>query len=124
LVDVLPTFADISGSKAREDIDGISVLPSLLGQPQDLKDRALYWAWGGRKLIGPVGTPNAWGDDIFIQAVRQGHWKAVRFDNSDTVELYDLDIDPGEQYNIAADHPKIAELLKGIMKREHHPATP
>ena len=41
--DVLPTFADIASAKAPENIDGVSVFPSLSGQTQDLSKRAMYW---------------------------------------------------------------------------------
>src|SRR5690606_4449382 len=40
--DVLPTLADVAGARAPAGVDGISVLPSVLGQRQNV-DRMLYW---------------------------------------------------------------------------------
>lgn len=61
--DVLPTLAEIAGIKARQSIDGLSVLPSLLSQPQDLSERRLYWEFF---------------ENGFQQAMRWRHWKVIR----------------------------------------------
>jgi arylsulfatase A len=45
--DVLPTVADIAGAKPPENIDGTSMLPSLLGQKQNRQD-FLYWEFHER----------------------------------------------------------------------------
>ena len=59
--DVLPTLCEIGGAKVTSKVDGLSVLPTILGQPQDeLNTRKMYWEQysGG-----------------FQQAVRWGKWK-------------------------------------------------
>jgi arylsulfatase A len=97
--DILPTVADITGVKSPKDIDGISMLPALLGKDQSRHD-FLYWEFHERG---------------FDQAVRMGDWKAVRH-GKDPLELYDLSTDPGEARNVARHNPnvvaKIAEYLK------------
>jgi len=105
--DVLPTLADITGSKVPLKTDGISFLPALLGKKQAEHDY-LYWEFheqGGR------------------MAVRMGKWKAVKLDvnnNPDAMpELYDLSIDTGEQNNVASSNPGIVRQMTKIMKREH-----
>ena len=120
LVDVKATVSEISGAPTPES-DGISVVPTLLGEKQDLSARPLYWAWKGRKLVGPVGEPLSWGEPMFVQAVRRGDWKAVRFDRSEGLELYDLSIDAGEQRDVASGYPAVVEDMRAIMEREHLP---
>lgn len=45
-------------------------------------------------------------------AVRQGKWKLIsRASLPTSVELYDLEADPGEQNNLARQHPDIAQKL-------------
>ena len=88
--DILPTVADIAGVKSPENIDGISMLPALLGQNQSRQD-FLYWEFHERG---------------FDQAVRMGDWKAVRHGQG-PLELYDLSTDPGEAKNVARQNPNV-----------------
>ena len=89
--DVLPTFAELAGVDPPEGIDGVSVLPSLLAQPQpELQTRPLYWEFHERG---------------FQQAARQGDWKAVRRAHDAPLELYHLAEDIGERNNVADQHP-------------------
>jgi len=105
--DFLPTFnellelgADIQG------IDGISMAPTLLDKDIQEQHEYLYWEFhekGGR------------------QAVRQGKWKAIRYnvfdDRNRLPELYDLDQDIGEENNLAAEYPEIARKLGDLMSQ-------
>ena len=93
--DFLPTAADLAGVRPPAGIDGVSVLPTLTGCEQPLlADRSLYWESGAR------------------QAARRGKWKAVRAKPGAALELYDLEADPGERNNLAADHPQIVAEFK------------
>lgn len=57
---------------------------------------------------------------------RLGKWKAVRQnlikDPDAPVELYDLDADPGEARDLAAERPDIVAGLKAILAEEHRPS--
>ncbi len=109
--DVMPTLAEITGTTAPEDIDGISMLPTLLGKTnKQEKHEFLYWefaAYGGQ------------------QAVRMGDWKGVRQklllrkNPHLKIELYNLKTDIGETTNIAQQHPEIVEKIKRIMIEQH-----
>ncbi|MGH7958085.1 MAG: arylsulfatase, partial [Opitutaceae bacterium] len=91
--DFLPTFCELAGIQA-PTVDGLSLVPTLIGRPAEQRSHDfLYWEFyegGGR------------------QAVVNDRWKAVRMKWSDNpegpLELYDLQSDPGEERNIAADH--------------------
>ncbi len=105
--DFMPTVAELAGVVPPRGIDGVSVLPSLLGNEQNLKGRFLYWEY-------PEGG--------FQQALRLGDWKAVRRDGN--LELYNLSSDPGEEKDLSAKHPalvqKIQERLRTARTESKH----
>ena len=109
--DVLPTLCEIAGATAAADIDGLSIVPTLLGQTEQKEHEYLYWEYqsGGR-----------------AQAVRFGDWKAVRNNLNKnpgaTPELYNLASDPGETTNVADRHPEIAAKAVAYMKAAHAPS--
>lgn len=104
--DIMPTFADVAGVKAPEGIDGISILPELLGKKQE-GHPFLYWEiQEGPSVKG------------FKQATRMGKWKAVRYKNNYHTELYDLEADLYETNDISAAHPDIVAKAEEILKRE------
>jgi arylsulfatase A-like enzyme len=99
--DVLPTLAELAGVQAPQNIDGISVLPALLGKPQVTDDRFLYWEYFERG---------------FQQAVRWRSFKAIRKAPGRGLELYDLDSDMGETHNVADQHPNVISKIETYLK--------
>ncbi|MEP7340725.1 MAG: arylsulfatase [Acidobacteriota bacterium] len=98
--DFLPTAGEIAGAKAPANIDGISMLPALIGKKQRNHD-FLYWEFH---------------ENGFDQAVRMGDWKAVRHAPDAPVELYNLKTDLGEQHNVAAEHSDIVKKIENYLK--------
>lgn len=98
--DFLPTVAEIARAETPPGIDGISVLPLLLGLPQTNRHEYLYWEFHER------GSK---------QAVRLGDWKGLRLRPGGPIELYDLKSDPGETRNLADEHPDIVKRIEEIM---------
>ncbi|MEQ6119807.1 arylsulfatase [Reichenbachiella sp. MALMAid0571] len=106
--DVMPTLAELADVEIPEKTDGVSFLPTLLSQDGQQQHKYLYWEfheWGGK------------------QAVRKGNWKAIRlnvFDNPDgSIQLYNLDIDIGEENDIAGDNTQVVAEMAEIMTEAH-----
>jgi len=99
--DFLPTAADIANTKPPEKIDGISLLPALIGKPQTKEHAFLYWEFHERG---------------FQQALRMGDWKAVRQQADAPLELYNLKTDLGEKENVAKNHPEVVATLENYSK--------
>ena len=107
--DVLPTLSELTGEPVRGETDGISFLPTLLGQfDRQHQHDYLYW-----ELY--EGRPQC--------AVRYKQWKGVVRDMRKglSVELYDVENDERETRNVAADYPAVVDSIKGMMMRSHEP---
>jgi arylsulfatase A-like enzyme len=98
--DFPPTAAALAGVRPPAGLDGVDVTPLLTGRGRPPARPPLYWEFheGG-----------------FKQALREGHWKAVRLAADAPLELYDLNRDPGEAHNLAAARPDIAGRLARLM---------
>ncbi len=105
--DFYPTACEMAGISYEGDpIDGISYLPTLLGNDEAQEDHEyLYWEFHER------------GGRI---AVRKGDWKAVKYnvekDPDQPIELYDLSQDIGEENDVAEQHPEIVAEMAEIMR--------
>ncbi len=101
--DVLPTLAELGQTTVPDRTDGISVVPTLLGETAAGRKQAvhefLYWEHKGSS------------------AVRAGHWKAIRprenaSEEAGKLALYDLRVDPGETQDVAAEHPDVVARIE------------
>ncbi len=108
--DFLPTAADLAGAKAPKDIDGISIVPELVGEKaagrQQAEHEYLYWEIG-RQV-----------------AVRMKHWKAIRPSTSAPWELYDLRTDIEERTSVAEKHKDVLAKMTAFAAAAHTPARP
>ncbi|TWU02041.1 arylsulfatase [Neorhodopirellula pilleata] len=103
--DMVPTFTELVGLPAPSNTDGISILPTLLGNETQADHPYLYWEFHER------------GGRI---AVRMGKWKAVRYEvlkkPNAPMQLFDLESDPGEESNITSANPEVVSRILGIMQ--------
>ncbi len=109
--DIMPTLADLSGTQSPADADGLSFVPTLLGQSDQPQPEYLYWEFAG------------YGGQ---QAVRIGKYKAIRRDlkkGNKTFALYDLSQDIGEQNDIADQHPQIMAQVRQIVQKAREPSA-
>jgi arylsulfatase A-like enzyme len=94
--DFLATAMELAGRKPPSSTDGIPVVPALRGGKLPA-DRPLYWELP--RYIAKTGT---FQDELPMQAMRRGPWKAVRPKAAAALELYNLARDPGERNDLAA----------------------
>ena len=109
-IDVLPTLLDACGLSppAGVRLDGKSLLPLLRGvQTAGWPDRTLYFQWHRGDQPEP--------DRAF--AARSQTYKLLRHEpiaaalKKPALELYDMEHDPLELHNIAAEHPEILSKM-------------
>ena len=96
--DWLPTACELGGAEIPAGIDGISFVPTLLGQKaKQKKHEYLFWRWSR------------------FRAVRMGKWKGVQTNKK--LALYDLDVDIGENKDLSGKHPDIAKRITQIITK-------
>jgi len=95
-VDLLPTLIDICQLKSPDvKFDGLSIKPLLYEK-----------SWQERILVTDsqrVENPVKWRKS----AVLSDKWRLIN-----GVELYDMEVDPGQRKDVAAGHPRVVEKLR------------
>jgi arylsulfatase A-like enzyme len=106
--DILPTFAELAGAQQHlpKEHDGVSLVPTLLGNGKQTEHEFLYWAF----YEGGAG-----------QAIRQGKWKAIQQPYHSAVRLYDLASDIGEEKDVASQHSELVSQLTARMNGANVP---
>ncbi|MDP0491113.1 MAG: sulfatase-like hydrolase/transferase [Verrucomicrobiota bacterium JB023] len=103
-VDFLPTAAALAGyefskNKARP-IDGIDLMPVMTGEK---KERGKPLFFGYRRLVREVDG----------QALIDGNWKLLKeAEPEGRIRLYNLETDPYEKSDLAAERPEILDAMK------------
>jgi arylsulfatase A-like enzyme len=125
--DFLPTAAEFAQAETPSGIDGVSVVPALIGEqaagrPQQQHDY-LYW----ELLRRAPDDRSAYRDELPQQALRMGDWKAIRPKPDGPIELYNLRDDISESTDVAAQQPDVmrkAEELFVAARTEPRPPLP
>ena len=105
--DLYPTFCEAAGAAVNHAIDGVSILPTLLGKPQTL-DRTLVW-------VRREGGQRYQGQDYY--AIRQGPWKLLQNDPFERYQLYHLGNDPLEQHDVAKQNRPVVNRLAALLRQ-------
>jgi len=109
--DVMATLSELTGFELESSNDGISFMPTLLGQDKQEQHEFLLWVFP------------EYGGQV---AIRFGDWKVVRQHLKDkqtpTLELYNLCTDPQELVNVAAQHPELLRQAAKIFEEQHETA--
>ncbi len=96
-LDVAATANAIAGLPVDERLDGVNLMPFLLGEKKGSPHEALFWRWRSQA------------------AVRADHWKYILL-GKDERYLFDLDSPEGETKNRLTEFPEVvAELDRKLM---------
>jgi arylsulfatase A-like enzyme len=97
----MPTLANIAGAGfVPKPCDGVDIT-GLLRSQSPLQRDTLYWHYPHYSDQG--GKP--------CSAIREGDWKLIESFEEDHIELYNLALDPGEQYDFSSSFAPRAEDL-------------
>lgn len=105
-MDIFPTALAVAGLEPSGDVDGVSLVPAMLGEAKIPSARDLFFIRReGGKLSG--------GKEI--EAVIRGRWKLLQNSPWTPRELYDLEKDPAEHHDLARDEPEIVTTLSNAL---------
>jgi arylsulfatase A-like enzyme len=123
-MDLFPTICEVAGVKIEREIDGRSILSTLLAktQPEPHVKR-------GAKYLTPGFTGGLPSDDRFLfwvrreggnfggrafYAARHGQWKLLQNSPFEPLELYNLRDDPKEEQPLDRKHPMYRKLFDAL----------
>ena len=109
-VDMMATLAELTGSALPTETDGLSILPTLIGEdaaghPQS-QHEFMYWEY------------------LKQVAIRKGTWKAIKPNPETDWELYDLKTDISESNDVAAQHQELVAEMAEFARQTRIPAKP
>ncbi|CAG7616006.1 Arylsulfatase [Paenibacillus solanacearum] len=108
LMDLLPTMVQLAGGRLDEaaGIDGKNIAPLLTGEGVSPHEALFYYYVD------------------CLNAVRSGKWKLhvamggpQRRIRKEMPQLFDMELDPGECYNLADRHPDVVARLTGLIEQ-------
>lgn len=98
LMDLFPTFCEVTQAEPSKDVDGISILPTLLGQEQSTGDRFVYWVRREGGSYGGQAYYAARYQDMKI--LQNTPFEPIQYFNMNTDELEENPLNPsGDVYN-------------------------
>ncbi len=93
LHDLYPTLLRACGALPEDDCDGRDLAPLWDGEDTGVRDSLMT-------------------SQHHMRAVTDGRWKLIRYGDIDRTQLFDLDVDPHELHDLAADPLRAGELQR------------
>lgn len=106
-IDYAPTFMEIAGLEAPDEVQGQSLMPILDGSVKEWRD-SLYYAY---YELGEHAVPQHFG-------VRTNQHKLIHFPVSNEWNLFDLETDPQEMKSVH-DAPEYKEIRQSLTEEFH-----
>ncbi len=114
VIDMQRTFFKLAGHTAPNDnrVDGQDVSNVFLGEPNHFDERTLFYYGAGRNIL---------------MAVRKGSWKlhiktssqlGLKYFDKEMPLLFNLNIDPSEDYELSEQHPEIVKELLDLIEAQ------
>ncbi len=105
--DLYPTILEMIGAPARpsQHLDGVSLAGVVRGEKPPARD-ALYWHFPHYSNHG-MQSPGA--------AIRQGDFKLLEYFENNTVQLFNLREDLGEQHDLAREQPGRTQQMTALL---------
>lgn len=99
--DFYSTITSLTTKTIPEHCDGVDLIPFLRGMQNNDAHEYLFW------------LNNEPGDAVrrHLIAVRWKDWRLYKKYEKDTWQLFDLEKDPKEEHNVAAEHPEIVNQM-------------
>jgi arylsulfatase A-like enzyme len=126
--DWLATFAELAGLAPPAFSDGVSLLPRLTGRGDGPPTRAYFEYFHSRKTpaFQSLAPAHRGRTRRQMQTVQAGRFVGVRYDvrgPDDAFEIYDLESDPGQRHNLAAQpgFGAVQQALKAEALRARRP---
>ena len=110
--DWLPTLLDLIGfgEAVPEEVNGISIADTLLGNEQEERD-FLYREFQGYRGQQAVWLGNKW-KGIRTDILKKGNKEPLK------IELFDMESDSSESTDVAAANPEVVSEIKALMSSE------
>ncbi len=104
-MDLFATICEVARVPIGHEIDGRSILPTLMGKEQPEDNRTLFWVRreGGGQYGGRA-----------YYAARQGDFKLLQNSPFEPMELYNLKDDPQEEKPLGRKHPMYNKLFTAL----------
>jgi arylsulfatase A len=111
-IDLFPTLLELCGvpRPRTAPLDGVSLVPLLQGRTADWPDRMLFTFHSPRGQTSPAPG-----------AVRTQRYRLVL--NGKREELYDMSADPGQEKDVASQHPEVVQKLRAAYEACFKDAT-
>jgi len=107
LMDLLPTLCEVADKEVTDPIDGISLLPTILGQEQAINDRPLFWvrregwAYGGQAYY----------------AARYKEFKILQNSAYEPLQFFNIEEDMLEEHPLDTENNKDFQELRVALQK-------